>query len=319
MMNTVKISRYTPLVILFALFLTACSTGIEGTRTITMSRSERKETMPGAEELLAGAMTSGLLKEWLPGKKFVVTDSKASLLLESQSASQSQADSTLRAGTFLAFERIVPRQTPGGDTVVILEFRSDHGIYQYNTARSLKAATSELSGRDMPMMIDLDMVSKADSLLRGRRVWTLSRLWYDKTGNTFDGRKFEAVEISGVRPGNMVFPFAVDFIDEEGRCSFMYMNTNSSGGIGAESRTFPSLFTLSDPKLKYPSVAPEVWEYIRKGRVALGMTKEECRLSLGNPTEVDAGHDWSSVIDVWGYRDGTYLQFQDGLLINYRH
>ena len=76
---------------------------------------------------------------------------------------------------------------------------------------------------------------------------------------------------------------------------------------------------MTDPKLDYPSVSQETWENICNGRVALGMTKDECRLALGNPSEVDAGHNWSSVIDVWGYRDGTFLQFQDGLLINFRH
>ena len=51
----------------------------------------------------------------------------------------------------------------------------------------------------------------------------------------------------------------------------------------------------------------------------LGMTKEECKLSLGNPTDVNSGHDWNSTIDFWQYPNGSYLRFQDGLLVSFRN
>lgn len=85
-----------------------------------------------------------------------------------------------------------------------------------------------------------------------------------------------------------------------------------------ESRSFSSLFSLNDPKLAYPGITPEIWEIICRGGLTVGMTKEECKLSLGNPKEVDTGHDWNSLMDYWKYDDGTYLLFQDGRLINYR-
>lgn len=72
---------------------------------------------------------------------------------------------------------------------------------------------------------------------------------------------------------------------------------------------FSSLFSLSDPKEDYPNIAPEIWDLICKGRVCEGMTKEECKLSLGNPQEVDRGHNWDQLLDVWTYSDGSYLFF----------
>ena len=89
--------------------------------------------------------------------------------------------------------------------------------------------------------------------------------------------------------------------------------------MGVESRTFPSLVSIYDPKLKYPQITAETWKLIQEGKVALGMTKEECKLSLGNPSEADSGHDWNNTIDVWSYPDGTCLHFQDGLLVNFRN
>ena len=48
------------------------------------------------------------------------------------------------------------------------------------------------------------------------------------------------------------------------------------------------------------------------------MTKDECRLSLGNPDELQSGHNTSQTLDIWQYSDGTYLFFSDGILTNFR-
>ncbi|MDE6392180.1 MAG: hypothetical protein K2L59_02780 [Muribaculaceae bacterium] len=316
---SVKFIEYSVLLFVPVLLAISCNTGIESTKAITMSRSERRETMPGAEERMSAQITSEPLGEWRAGKKFLISDNKASVLLERQPYAHNFSATDSIVGTVLSFERVSSRLTPGGDTVAIIEFRGDGCAYLYNTSRNLRDALHSFKGQDMPMMIDLDMVASADSLLRGRKVWTRSRLWYDSVGNIVDGRKFDPVTITRIRPGNMVFPLAVEFTDENRENATMFMNVSSSDGIGAESRTFQSLFILEDPRQLYSSVSPEIWENIKKGRVSAGMTKEECRLSLGNPAEVDAGHNWSSVIDIWRYRDGSYLQFQDGLLVNYRH
>ena len=316
---SIRFIRYSMLFLVPVLFAISCSTGIESTKAITMSRSERRETMPGAEERMSAHITSEPLGVWRIGKKFLISDNKASVLLERVPPMSTVSGADSIAGSVLRFERVSSRLTPGGDTVAIIEFRGEECAYLYNTSRNLRVALHTLKGQDMPMMIDLDMVAAADTLLRGRKVWTRSRLWYDSVGNIIDGRKFDPVTITRVRPGIMVFPLAVEFIDEKKETATMFMNISSSDGIGAESRTFQSLFILEDPRQLYSSVSPEIWENIKTGRVSVGMTKEECRLSLGNPSEVDAGHNWSSVIDIWRYRDGTYLQFQDGLLVNYRH
>ena len=91
------------------------------------------------------------------------------------------------------------------------------------------------------------------------------------------------------------------------------------GSSGVESRTFRNLFYLSDPKLKYPDILPSTWEAIQNGRLVKGMTKDECKLSVGNPSDVNSGHDWNSTLDVWQYPNGTYLQFQDGVLVGFRN
>ena len=85
-----------------------------------------------------------------------------------------------------------------------------------------------------------------------------------------------------------------------------------------DSRSFSALFYLSDPKRRYPQITQENWALIQEGKVGLGMTKEECKLAIGNPDEVRSGHNRAQIMDIWQYSNGTYLFFADGLLNEYR-
>jgi hypothetical protein len=318
MKKSLKSSLILPLTMLVTLGFAACNTGIEGTKAIKMSRSELRETMPGEEERLAAQLTSDPLRMWSVGKEFVVADNKVAVILELPAGVPADPEAAALAGKVLRYSGITARPTPGGERVAVVEFQGDKGTYRFNTSRRPEVARASFTGLDLPMLIDLDFVARADSLLRGRIMWTRSRLWYDAEGNYFDGRKYVPVTITSVEPGTMLFPLSVRFIDGDGRSASMLMNVSGSSGLGAESRTLPSLFSMVDPKLRYPSITAENWQLICDGKVALGMTKDECKLALGNPSDVDAGHNWSSVIDVWSYKDGTFLQFQDGLLVNFR-
>lgn len=302
-----------------SLLVAACNTGIEGTGTIKMSRNDRRETMPTDEQCLAARLHSSPLDEWSVGKQFLIADNKAALVLELPPVISLEAESPNLVGRSLVYKGVSRRPTPGGNPTLIIEFADSLSSYRYDTGKSPEIARATVTGLDLPMLIDLDLVAQADSLLAGRTLWTRSRLWYDANGDSFDGRKFVPVTVTRVMPGNMIFPFKVEFSDTDGKSATMFMNVTASEGIGAESRTFPMLFSLSDPKLKYPSITPEFWELICNGKVAYGMTKDECRLALGSPADTDSGNNWDYLIDIWSYRNGTYLQFRDGLLINYRY
>lgn len=298
------------------LLCVSCSTGIEGTKAIKMSRTEQRSLQPGEEEILISSIVPDTLKDWRPGKEFIITDDKASIVLENRSGYRREELPHLKGKT-VRFSGISESVTPGGDRVAYVEFSDGSDVYRYNTARSTEAARSELTSLDIPMLTDLDLVKAADTLLRGRELWVLSPIRYDADGNMTREKKFVPVTVEEVTSGNMVFALKVGLIENDGRRSAMFMNLRS-GSAGTDSRTFETLFALKDPKLKYPSIIPEVWELIRESRVRQGMTKEECRLALGNPPDVDSGHDWNQTIDIWKYNDGTFLRFEDGLLTSFR-
>lgn len=300
--------------VLASLLLVSCNTGIEGTGTIRMSRAERRETRPTAEDMLARQIFSDSLAAWRPGKPFYVSDNKIDLILEHPDNPEIRLE-----GDTLLFDGVEERGAAGTERHCVLRFRNGENFLRYNTGKDLASARNTLTGLDVPLLIDIDMVMLADSILRGRTLWTLTPLWYDDNGEIMAGRKYVPVRITSVEAGNSVFPFLISFTDADGNPAHLLMGTRSASGLGSETRTFPALFSLTDPKEKYPSILPEVWELICDGRVRTGMTKNECKLALGNPSEVDAGHNWSNTIDVWTYKDGTFLHFENGLLVNFRH
>ncbi len=295
------------------LFCGGCSTGIEGTKTITYSKSERKEISTSAEEKFASEIKPSLLKDWEEEKKFMISDKRAALVFESSSLTL--ADSTDIKGREIRFSSISERPTPGGGSQAVIIFTDGNRNYRYPTGKERNDALENISSLDIPMLIDLDIVEQYRKRLEGMEVWTRSQLWYDMNGEKLTGRKFIPVKILKVEPGDMLFQMHLLITDENGKESMLYMNPAHRG---LESRTFSNLFSLTDPKLKYPSIEPEVWDYICRGLVKTGMTKEECKLSLGNPDDVSTGHDWNQTIDIWNYKNGVFLQFQDGLLTRFR-
>ncbi len=293
--------------------MVGCHTGIESTKTITLSKSERRQLEASPEEKLMEGVKAPMLSEWREGKRFLVSDNRASLVFDPYSIANGQEE---LGGKVIEYAGVTLKTTPGGADEAVIVFKTGDGSLQYSTGKNSKDAAVSISSMDVPMLIDLELVSRVKDLLVGRKVWTRSQLWYDRDGNKMDGRKFVPVEIVDVTPGTMVFPLKVDLTDENGNPAMMYMN---AGTAGIESRTFQNLFSLSDPKDRYPSIHQDVWDLIQRGKVRVGMTKEECKLALGNPSDVNSGHDWNSTIDFWQYPNGSYLRFQDGLLVSFRN
>ena len=297
----------------FFSFLSGCSTGIEGTKTITFSKSERKEIIASGEESFVADIKPLKLSEWKTGKRFMIADNRAALVFELPSTLSS--DSLGLQGEIITFNRLLERPTPGGSNQTVISFTGKENEYLYPTGKNNKEALENMTSLDVPMLIDLDLVDLYKKKLEGMKVWTRSQLWYDEEGEKLPGRKFVPVTISEVVPGDKLFQLHLHIEDEAGRKAMLFMNPMYRG---LESRTFANLFYISDPKSRYPSIQPEVWEHICRGEVRTGMTKEECKLSLGNPDDVNTGHDWNQTIEIWNYKNGSFLQFQDGLLTRFR-
>ena len=296
------------------LLLAGCNTGIESTRRVTPSRLDRRELAETPEDTVMHAIHLSPLRDWKEGRPFLVADDRMLLIYESRISPEAM-DTTRMKGSVICFSRTLDRLTPNGSMERWIVFSDDQHEFGYNTGKSPEAADSSFFPLDAPMLIDLTSVEEAREILSGLTLWTRSPLRYDDEGERIAGERFVPVEVVDVVAGDVLFPLHLKGKETDGRISNMYLSISNSG---LESRTFPSMFFLSDPKKRYPAISPEVWKLIQEGKVRNGMTKDECRLALGNPDDVNSGHNWSSTIDLWSYRNGMFLQFQDGLLVNYR-
>lgn len=288
--------------------LSSCYT-VDRTKKIELTKSDLKTIAPTAEEQLLADIGGVPLADWLPGRRFQATDDRAVLLFSQEGMPADPAEVAI-GGKTLIYKGLNANLRPDGTETVALLFFDGDKTYQLPTGKKGSELTNYLS-TDLPMMVDLELVDALNSKLSGHKLWTRSSLWYDSQGERFQGEKFVVVKVVKVEPGNAEFPVRIWFEDDRGRRSFFWM---SFGRSAADSRPFASLFSIADPRLQYPDVEDHVWRLIQTGQVAQGMSKELCRLALGNPLEVNSGHDYSRLIDIWTYPDGRVLRFEDGVL-----
>lgn len=295
------------------LLLTGCFTGIESTQRIKMSKSDIKVSEPTAEQKYFADLGGTPLDEWQKGKPFYVSDPKLALMLIQRSL---PADGSLPSrGDTVTYAGTTRETRPDGRVTAAVILASPKGNYLYDTGKSPETAGREFTSYDMATLIDLDALGRTRDRMKGKTFWTRTDLWYDDADNNLKGRKFVPVVIDSVTPGTMVFPIRVTFTDDRGVRGHYYMTPEGNEGA---SRRFAQLFYLRDVREQYPHIEPEVWTLIQEGKVRQGMTKDECRLSLGAPQKSDSGAGYNATYDVWVYDGGRYLRFQDGLLVDYR-
>lgn len=299
---------------LLCLLFSSCFTGIESTKKINLSREDRKLANPTPEERFMEQIQPIPLKDWEEGKIFMVSDDKALLIIVPREGILPSPPDSVK-GKLLEFNGVESKMNAAGNLNLSLNFTDHIYLYSYDTGKEFEDAMENLMSDQIPMLIDVEMVQQAKSLLSGKTLWTRTPLWYDKEGNRIEGKKFAKVTITNVFTGNMVFPLKVEITDSNGDVAYLFMNLGSAEN---ESRSFSNLFSLSDLRKHYPGIDDATWELITREKVKEGMTKEEVRLSLGNPSDSNSGHDYSQTLDIWSYPNGRVLWFEDGRLVKIR-
>lgn len=75
------------------------------------------------------------------------------------------------------------------------------------------------------------------------------------------------------------------------------------------------LFGLEDIHKKYSGITEKRWEIISRGDLEVGMSTEECRLSIGDPVEIEVKKD--NRFETWFY-NGKTLDFENGSLRRFK-
>ena len=76
-----------------------------------------------------------------------------------------------------------------------------------------------------------------------------------------------------------------------------------------------TFFGFGDIHQKYPAITDKRWAIIAQGDLEEGMNTDECRLSIGDPVEIQLKKD--SRFETWFY-NGKTLEFENGTLQRYK-
>lgn len=296
--------------------MTSCFTGIESTKKITtkdVARVEQERGSSTVKESQYNSVRVDSFPDWEKGKRFFVTDDNVRRIFATSTAYD--VDTLHLVGKTLSYLGYTEGNVLDNEPKVSLRFTDGTNEYVYPTKKTLDEIKRLGIVLQVPFMIEEALVSRYDELLKGKSFYLRTSIWYDNQGNMVPGKKFIPVTIADVMPGDKVFPLRVSFVTESGQKAYLFMSTKQSS---IQNRLFDNLFSETDIRANYPTVSDANWDHIVNGNVALEMTKDECRLSLGTPNSIQERPTYDGLQEYWFYSDGMYLVFFDGLLKQFR-
>jgi hypothetical protein len=296
------------------LMLSGCFTGVDSTPKITNKEVKRHGVSKiSAEEQLMSSVSRDPYGSWKVGKCFYVTDSKIQLALTPASVA-----SILKPGDIITYSGTVANTSILGDTVSAISFRTPSGEIAAYRMEASPERLSQQTELEVPFAIDMALVERARAQLVGKKMWINTMQWYTAAGEPFTGKKFVAVTVSHVNPGNAEFPLMVLFTEEANAAAGEHGVYLTVGTRSSTARTFQHIFSLTDPKKRYSSITDEEWAEIAIGNIKEEMSREACRLSLGSPKNVDRYNSGGLLVERWSYENGIFLEFMDGKLKHFR-
>lgn len=303
------LGRMHTLCLLFAmLFLVAC-----GTNGAVFSDKELKaggtELSP-EEQFEIENFTNTDCTEWERGKPFLYVSDELNILLLPVDGGRAPAQSF--RNKLFTFHSMREESLYGVPQASLI-FECDGVLYKFETNRSFESLLEKNYVPFLPHMVSLDKVERAKKVLMGKQLYIKTPVWYNKDHAVVNGRKMVLVTITDVTAGTERLPARIEFVDERGKraCVLMNLPTNDYSRMY---QTFHKLFDFEDPHLSYPTIEDKHWNLITQSMVCKGMTKDECKLALGLPSEVRRVPTYSGLIEHWFYSSGMHYQFEDGLL-----
>lgn len=299
------------LILAAALFMsvaaTSCFTGVETTPKITDSDVRRDLGAPLPEDGWLADVEVPPLEKWPQGMAFVVTDNRAALAFNSGALAAGGANLVGQSLRFVDARGAVDVAGRRVTDIVLADSLGERYVYRVESPID----TLRMKRPSIPFTIPQMIVDTVARRMRGNTYYILTSVWRDSRGQAVKAHKFVPVEVLDVVPGNDAYPVMVRFADANKVVGRVLM---SVGPEAKRFRSFASLFSFSDPRLRHRSISDDVWRNIVAGRVAPGMTREECRLALGSPVEVIQRPGYSYLRETWRYESGIYLTFEDGIL-----
>lgn len=302
------------LVILSAIYLNSCFTGIESTPRITVSDVNKEHIMLTPEQKFLADISAEPIARWSAGKRFYVTDDRISLAL----TTALPHDSLHLAGHFISLTGVKPVTSVTGEQVAQISFVTDTGIPVEYTIPRPYSQVMDAAETEIPFAVEMSVVDEVSAILKGNRYYIVTPMWYDAHGaSRVEGLRHVPVDVIDVVPGNDVYPLRVIF-RQANKPAETYSVYMTMGSRRTSTLNFDRLLAFENPRARHPQITDEVWDLIIHSMVKAGMTKDECRLALGYPDTIGQRPTTSGMVEYWSYSDGKILLFDEGLLASFR-
>lgn len=304
------------LFIIPGVILSGCFTGVESTPKIGSAEVKHQNAnIVTNEQQFLSDIKPQHLEQWSKGKEFSVTDARINVIFAPGSPNVE-----LEKGDILFFEHAEEVISPVGNATDLYFTTPKHKLPLIYRVNAPIAEVKERSGVEVPFTVELSIPADVKTRLIGKELFVLTPRWYDGNDNAVTRVKYVPVSIIDVLPGSHEFPVKVIINPHYQKLpeNLRFALFMSVGESAAASRNFETLFSFKNPRGKYSMITDENWTAIQENRVVKGMTRDEARLALGAPIDIDRGHDYSSTYERWIYDGGIYLIFRDGILESFR-
>lgn len=301
-----------------------CFTGVESTPRINESDVRRQQAGGVTpEQMFLSDLRPVPPRQWTGARRWLVAGERIPLIFSPKSDNPDGLP-----GHTISFGGISPANSLTGNDAGEIMFIADDGRRFYYRVPGLTPSKIDTLGHlDVPFTVDLDMVARIDSAMRGQKYFIRTPAWYRASSRDLtSGLRHIEVRVDSVGPGNENFIAAVYFsvVDPRGLTGNPkadgeeYMVYMSIGAGPAATRNFDTLFSFGDPRRAYPEIQDDVWQLIIRSRVRSGMSRDEVRLALGAPESVERVPTYGGMVERWSYSDGVYLIFEDGFVTSFR-
>ncbi len=251
--------------------------------------------------------------QWKQGDKFYYTQKELNILLKR--LNPVLKDTIDYTDKIFEFSGVKSNVDWFGTETVNMLFRLEDTEYIYETGKSLQQFTEADYNPLIPGLISEQELIFAADFFTGSEFYIMDNEWYNLDDTpVFNSRKFIKVNIAGFKPGNDDMPIKILFspVDDE---KIYYVRGVLSGTLNATRRNqFFKLFSDNNPQDKYKNITSSNWNSIINSKPAIGMTQDEVKLCIGNPSEIKRIPTYSGLRLVWYYNAGTMIYFEDGLV-----
>lgn len=299
---------------LIVAIMQSCFTGIESTKRI--SEKDVNKNIVHSNSSLDGIFNDDLSyldKQPIVGRRLIANDDKINLIFEKRESSTVPFLSVGDTLLIVAIDSISNYDGREMSRIKLIDVNNNQYSIKNNTPYSELIETNKIS---IPFTVNTELIKAVSDKLRNKTYYITTTNRYDLNNNLRRGKKFIPVTVKNITYGNYYYPIKLLLVDSYGDEFNEYISVNDNDPMP---RKLSSIFSEKNPQLNYPLISNENWNNIINGIVVQGMTKDECRLSLGQPSNIDRQPGYSYMREVWTYEDGRFLIFIDGVLDTFRN